>query len=126
MAIRYQSRTYSYVYWVRESYPAFDFTTTAADPGGDPVVVEFRPELENRNRVSVLFRIFLLIPVAIVAGVFGIVAFAVAFASFFAVIFTGAFPVGMRDLLVKIEGYAVRLRAYAALLTDTFPPLSLG
>jgi hypothetical protein len=49
MVLRYQHRVYSYVWFMRESYPAFEFTMTTEDPGGDPLRLAIdRPEKVNR------------------------------------------------------------------------------
>ena len=35
LVVRYTARAYSYALWLREPYPAFDFSMTPEDPGGD-------------------------------------------------------------------------------------------
>ena len=45
---------------------------------------------------------------------------------FFAVLFTGEYPEGIRDFLVGVYRYALRVEAYAGLLTDTYPPFRLA
>jgi Domain of unknown function (DUF4389) len=127
MYLRYALRTYSYSGFMREEYPPFTFATTPADPGDDPRVrVDLRPELIDRNRVTVFFRIILLIPQAIVLAVLSIMASLVLLVSFFAVLFTGRWPAGMRDFVVKFWGWWLRVTAYGMLLTDAYPPFSLG
>ena len=65
--IRYNSRVRTFQNFWRSSYPPFDFDLSADDNGKDPeVTVNISPELEGRNRLSVFFRFFLLIPVVIV------------------------------------------------------------
>jgi hypothetical protein len=56
--IRYSVRTYVYAGFQKEEYPPFTFETTPADPGDDPRVrVDIAPQLANRNRLTVAFRI---------------------------------------------------------------------
>jgi hypothetical protein len=125
LVIRYNARAVSYALWLREPYPHFDFSTAPVDPGGDPVRVDVMPAYENRNRLTVGLRIFLLIPLALFGFVLSIAVGAVAIASFFAVLFTGRYPVGMRDFMVRCGRYFTRLSAYGYLLTDEYPPLAL-
>ena len=42
-----------------------------------------------------------------------------------AVLFTGQFPLGPRDFIVKAWRYGLRVQAYVGLLTDQYPPFSL-
>ena len=125
LVIRYTARTYSYVLWLREPYPPFAFETTAADPGGDPVRVDFQPALHDRNRLTVALRIIWAIPALVVAVVLSWAVMVVSFVSFFAVLFTGQYPVGMRDFVVRCGRYSVRAYAYWYLLTDEYPPFAL-
>ena len=70
MYLRYNVRTYTFAGFMREEYPPFGFDTTATDPGLDPRVrVNVRPELTDRNRLTVFFRLILVIPQAIVVFV---------------------------------------------------------
>src|SRR6266540_3467225 len=69
MYLRYYMRTATYVGFLREEYPPFGFTTTAADPGEDARVhVDLVPKLEGRNRLTTGFRLILAIPQLIVVG----------------------------------------------------------
>ena len=123
MYLRYELRTYTFTLWMREEYPPFAFGMTPADDGADPRVrVDFRPELENRNRLTVAFRIILVIPQLIVLAALGIAAFVVGLIAFFAVLFTGRWPAGMRDFVIKVARWYVRVQAYLVLLTDQYPP----
>jgi len=126
MYIRYETRTYSYVGFLREEYPPFTFATTAADPLDDPRVrVDFQPQLTDRNRVTVFFRIFLMIPHLIALAVLGVAAFVVYVIAWFAVLFTGRFPEGMRNFVLGVMRWYVRLSSYSLLLHDVYPPFSL-
>jgi Domain of unknown function (DUF4389) len=126
MYVRYMMRTYSYILFLREEYPPFTFATTPADPGDDPRVrVDFQPALTDRNRLTVFFRIILAIPQFIVLAVLGIAASVVVFISFFVVLFTGKWSPGMRDFVIKVARWHVRVMAYWLLLTDVYPPFAL-
>lgn len=124
LVIRYQARAYAYAFWLREPYPAFDFSMTPGEPGGDPLRVEFRPQLENRNRLTVGLRFLWVIPIALFFAVVSLGAAVVVFLAFFAVLFTGRWPEGMRRFLVGTARLGVRVCAYGYLLVDDYPPFS--
>ena len=126
MYVRYNARVMSYALFLREEYPPFAFTSSFADPGEDPRVrVDFAPELEGRNRVTIFFRLFLLIPQAIVLAIVAIGLYFVMIIGFFAVLITGAWPEGLRKFVVGVVRWDIRLSGYAYLLTDKYPPFSL-
>ena len=126
MYLRYSIRTGTYAAFMREEYPPFEFDMTPADPGTDRRVrVDVRPELEGRNRVTVGFRIILAIPLLLWAALLGIAAIVVLIVGFFAVLFTGRWPEGLRAFIVNVLRWSVRFNAYFLLLTDEYPPFSL-
>jgi hypothetical protein len=124
--IRYNNRTIAYAGFLREEYPPFTFETVAADPGTyPPVRTGFAPELEDRNRLTVAFRLILVIPQLIVLTFLGIAAFVAWVIAFFAVLFTGRWPEGLRTFVVGVMRWSTRVTAYLYLLTDGYPPFSL-
>ncbi|MCP5029614.1 MAG: DUF4389 domain-containing protein [Actinomycetia bacterium] len=125
MFLRYQARTSAYAGFLHDQYPAFEFSTTAAEPGGNPVAVSFEPTLENRNRLTVGLRLIWAIPIMLFMMVVGFVAFFAWFAAFFAVLFTGRWPAGLLDFVVKVNRLSIQVGAYLFLLTDEYPPFEL-
>ena len=126
MYIRYTNRTYAYAGFLREEYPPFAFDMTAEDPGDYPAVrTAFTTEYEDRNRLTVAFRIILVIPQLIVLTVLGIAAFVAVIVGVFVVLFTGKWAVGLRDFVVGVLRWSTRVSAYLLLLTDEYPPFSL-
>jgi Domain of unknown function (DUF4389) len=124
--IRYNNRALAYAGFLREEYPPFVFDTVAPDPGNyPPVRTGFTPELEDRNRLTVGFRIILAIPQVIVVAVLGVAAFLAWVIAFFAVLFTGRWPEGLRAFVVGYLRWLTRVEAYVGLLTDEYPPFSL-
>ncbi len=77
---------------------------------------------ERRSRLTTLFRLILVIPVAIVAYVFGILAFFVIVFAWFAIVITGRYPKGAYDFVASFLRYLTRVVAYGALLCDAYPP----
>jgi Domain of unknown function (DUF4389) len=124
--IRYNNRASAYAGFLREEYPPFVFDPVAPDPAMyPPVRTGFAPELENRNRVTVGFRLILAIPQLIVVAILGIAALLVWLISFFAVLFTGRWPEGLRTFVVGYMRWVTRVEAYIGLLTDAYPPFRL-
>ena len=127
MLIRYTTRVGIYQDFLRSSYPPFDFDASGQDNGQDPeVVVNISTELDDRSRLSVLFRFILLIPVIIVSFVWGILWLLAMIAGFFSVLTLGRWPDKLRRVVVGVHRFSVRTAAYGSLLTDKFPPLGLS
>ena len=126
MYLRYSLRVYAYAGFMREEYPPFSFETAAADPRDDArVKVDIAPELADRNRLTVAFRIILVIPQFIVLMVLSLVAAVAWLIAFFAVLFTGRWPIGLRDFVLKVLRWNLRVQAYFLLLVDEYPPFAL-
>jgi hypothetical protein len=126
MFLRYSLRTSTYVGFLREEYPPFSFTTTPVDPGDDPRVrVDVDPQLEDRNRMTVAFRLILAIPHFVVLALLGLAVFVVGIIAFFAVLFTGRWPDGLRRFVLGVGRWWLRFQAYLLLLTDEYPPFAL-
>jgi hypothetical protein len=127
MWMRYEMRVNTFALFMREEYPPFAFAMTPADSGEDPRArVDFQTELSDRNRVTVGFRLILVIPHAVVLVFLGIAAAVVALVAFFAVLFTGRWPTGMRDFVLNVMRWYLRVQAYLLLLTDRYPPFELS
>jgi hypothetical protein len=109
-----------------EEYPPFAFEMTPTDSGEDPRVrVEFQPQLVDRNRLTVGFRIILVIPHVIALFVLGIVATVMTVIALFVVLITGRWPEGMRAFVLNVMRWYLRVQTYYLLLTDEYPPFEL-
>jgi hypothetical protein len=93
---------------------------TPADPGESPLRVELTTRLENRNRLTVALRLLWLIPIAVFLVVVDIAAVVVALVGFFAVLFMGRWPAGIRRFVVGATRLSVRVNAYGSLLLDAY------
>jgi hypothetical protein len=122
--LRYQWRILAYLYAWTEEYPSFTPPTGYPDPGDFPAVLASVPASE-RNRLTVLFRIFMVIPQYIVLYFVGIAAGVLLLIAWFIVLFTGRWPEGMRRFCVGYYRWSIRLQAYFFLITDVYPPFSL-
>ena len=126
MSMRYQARMFAYVTFLVEDYPPFAFHQSAADPGEYAGVrLDVTPALEDRNRLTTLLRIFMVIPHVIVLAVLGVAAFVCVLISAVAVLITGRWPEGLRTFVVNVMRWSVRVNAYFMLLTDEYPPFTL-
>ncbi len=126
MGMRYQARVTSYVLFLRDEYPPFTFDTTAADPGDDPRVrLDAIPAIDDRNRLTVFFRYFMVIPQVIVLSFVGVGVFFAVLIAWFAVLFTGKWPAGLQTFVLGFFRWSNRVTGYMYLLTDEYPPFSL-
>lgn len=127
MYIRYSTRVGIYAGFLTEDYPPFTFSTSFADPGDYAHVrVDFTPQLEGRNRLTIFFRLLMVIPHFVVIAILGIGVVLAYIAAWFAVLFTGKWPAGLRDFIIGVQRWSVRLNAYTYLLTDEYPPFSMS
>lgn len=124
MILRYTTRAETYAGFLYSDYPPFDFTMSTTDPGGSPVDLVVEPQLEDRNRLTVGLRIFWMIPALLYMFVIAIAGIVCWFLAFFAVLFTGKWPDGLRSWVMKMLRVSIRLNAYVLLLTDEYPPFA--
>jgi hypothetical protein len=122
---RYQWRVLSYYLFLREPYPTFSIPSGYADPGDDPASLQIVPP-RGFNRVAVFFRFVLIIPLALWGIVLGIAMYAVLVVGWFAVLFTGGWPAGMRKFILDVTFWSIRVNAWYSLVADPYPPFSIG
>jgi hypothetical protein len=125
MVLRYQWRVVSYYLFMREQYPEFAFPMEPTDPGTDPAHLSAQPA-DRLSRGLIFIKWLLAFPHYIVLLVLGIVAYILVIVGFFAVLITGAWPVGMRNFIVGVMRWSARVNAYVLLMTDTYPPFTLS
>jgi hypothetical protein len=122
---RYSQRATGFLFGYTEQYAPFDFTMGPADNGAyPPIRVEFPEPPESTSRKAAL-NFLLAIPHYLVLAVFGIAAAVVAVIAWFAVLFTGAWPQGMRDFLVSYANYYLRVWVYVAMVDTKYPRFGL-
>ncbi len=78
----------------------------------------------EREKISVILRYFYVIPIMIVATVFGIGAWFAAVIAWFALVFTGRYPQGLYEFNAKYLRLVTRANAYYWLETDRMPPFN--
>ncbi len=121
---RYAWRAYSYAWFLREEYPPFAPSLGYTDPRDDPALFEVQRG-EGLSRLAVLFRLILIIPQVFVLFFVGIAAYVAVVIAFFAVLFTGRWPAGLRRFVVGVTRWALRVDGWFLLLANPYPPFSL-
>ena len=125
MYLRYSTVVWAYAYFLIDQYPPFDFDTSPADAGRSQTSVSFSPSLEGRNRLTVLLRPITVIPAYIFNLIIVVIATVCIILGFFAVLFTGRWPDGLRRFVVGSHLVSLRYFTYGLLLTDEYPPFSI-
>jgi hypothetical protein len=112
-------------YGQQPGYPQYPYGN---DPYGvpqvEPVVQLDVHGLRPQRRWTVLIRLILVIPQAIIMYLLLLAGFFVAIAGWFAALFTGQLPAGIRDFLIGVLQYHVRVTGYTLLLVDEYPPFA--
>ena len=90
-----------------------------------PISYDQTPPVK-RSRLTVFFRLIMIIPHYIVSIFYALAAFIVVFLAWFAILFTGKYPVGMYNFIAGYLRFSVRYNAYAYLICDEFPPFDGG
>jgi|SRR4051812_33892848 len=80
----------------------------------------------QRSRLTVFFRVLLVIPHFIVLMLWGIAAYVVAIISWFVVLFAGRLPEGLHEFQSRFLRYATHVYAYLFLLADPWPAIGGG
>lgn len=117
--LRWRGRALAYLMLLEDAYPPF----------GDmpyPVTVEIAEPAGPRNRLTVAFRILLLIPQLFVLAFVMLAWGLLTVVAWFAILFTGRYPESIYEFAVGALRWRVRVDAYALLMTDEYPPFSLS
>ena len=121
-APHWQTRYSGYSWLLTGAYPPFAMGPDAKYP----VRLLAEGQETGRNRLTVFFRYFMIIPHIIVLYFVLIAAAVVLLIAWIAALFTGSVPAGMHNFLTGVLRWQTRLTAYAGLLTDQYPPFSLS
>ena len=117
--MRWRVRALAYLMLQEDQYPpfgdaAYPASLTIEDPSG------------QRNRLTVLVRIFLGIPHLIVLVFLIIAWWLTAVVAWLLILVTGEYPRGLYDFGVGVLRWLLRVQAYMLLMVDEYPPFSLN
>ena len=115
--LRWRARALAYIMLLEDAYPpfgdaAYPVTLEIADPAA-------------RDRLTVAFRIILLIPHFIVLAFLLFAWWVTSVVAWFVILFTGAYPEGLYTFGVGCLRWLLRVESYFMLMVDEYPPFSL-
>jgi hypothetical protein len=113
--LRYQLHVTSFLYLVGNPFPGF-----VGAEGSYPVDLRVA-ERARQNRWIVLFRLPLALPALLIQAAYGSLVLVAAFLGWFAALFTGRMPLGLRNAGALSLRYSAQLYGYLFLLTDAYP-----
>lgn len=122
LVVGWQFRVNAYLYLLCDEYPPFG---DVASPDAYPARIGIERPSGPRNRLTVFFRVFMVIPHAVVLVFVGLAAAVVTIIAWFAILFGGRYPAGMYGFVSGVLAWSTRVSAYLVLLTDEYPPFSL-
>lgn len=111
----YSTRVMSYAGLMFDEYPGW------FEDGGKTPTTYSLVYVEKCNRLTVLLRIFWMIPALVIGYFLLLAAYVVLIVAWFAIVITGKFPRGMFDFSLKVHRYMSRYSSYGSLLTDAYP-----
>lgn len=117
--LRYQQHVLAFVSLAANPFPGF---TGAA--GTYPLDLQLPAGPQRQNRWTTFFRLLLAVPAIVVALVLFYGLMVAGFFTWFAALFTGAAPWGLRNLMAYALRYLAQVNAYVLLLTDRYPHAS--
>lgn len=113
--VRYAMHVGAFLFLIGGPFPGF-----VGAAGSYPVDVAIDPP-QRQHRAVTLFRIWLVVPALMLAGAYTAVVWLVALLGWWAALFTGRMPEGLRNLGAVSLRYTAQVNAYLFLLTDRFP-----
>jgi Domain of unknown function (DUF4389) len=113
--VRYQTHVSAFLYLVGNPFPGF-----VGAAGSYPVELHVAAPVRPK-RWTVFFRLVLAFPALLLAGVFSQLLLVVAVLGWFAGLFTGRMPLGLRNLGAYALRYVAQTYAYVLLLTGAYP-----
>jgi hypothetical protein len=126
LSLRQRARTFSYLWLLRSTWPAFATSASLQDPGDDAAVTaSFGTPPATAGRLAPFARLVILIPQGIVLQIIGILLDVTypLFALYAAV--NGGLPEGVGRQLARLEAWVVAVLAYLLLMTDERPQFGI-
>jgi hypothetical protein len=117
--LRWRVRAVAYIALLHDDYPPFG-------EGLYPAEVTLTPPPVQRNRLSVTFRMFLVIPHIIALWALGVAWMVTTVYAWFAILLTGNYPKGLYEFAIGVLRWSSSVESYLLLLHDEYPPFSLS
>ncbi len=126
-ALAYTAQLDAYLFLLTDRYPNSDpFAALDEVPvRSDPIRLQADEEL-RRSRVTVFFRLLLIIPHLVWLWLWGIAALFALIANWFATLFAGRSPEGLHRFLASFLRYQTHVYAYGLLMADQYPAFTPG
>lgn len=112
--VRYVAHVSAFLFLVANPFPGF------VGAPGYPLEITVGPP-ERQRRAITFFRVLLALPAFLVSGALSFVLLVVGILGWFAALFTGRMPEGLRNLGAIAIRYAAQTNAYAAVLSERYP-----
>jgi len=119
--VRFSVRFYAWAYLQTDVWPPFGI----ADDPSYPIRVNIAPPAPQQSRLKAFFRLFLVLPMLIVAYGVNYLHTGAAVVAWLTIVFRGYQPEGIHNMLTFVNGFYARVFAYYALLTDDYPPIGI-
>lgn len=116
--LQWRVRAMAYLTLLRDEYPPFG-------DGAYPAELIVRSPPGARDRVTVAFRLVLVLPQLAALWVIGVAWAATTLIAWAAILVTGRHPAPLYDFAVGALRWTARVEAYVLLLHDEYPPFSL-
>jgi hypothetical protein len=117
--LRWRARATAYQAMLVDPYPPFSDTAY-------PTGIEVDTPAGPRDRLSIAFRLILVIP-HLIALCFVLFAWClISIVAWFAILFTSRYPVTLYAFAAGALQWVLRVEAYLLLLVDEYPPFDLG
>jgi len=122
---RYNARAGGFLCGFSEQYPPFDFSADTDDNDAYPPIRLRLPAVPETAPRGAALNIIKAIPQFVVLFFYFVAAAVVAVVGWFAVLFTGAWPQGMRSFLVRVSNYQYRVWTYVTMVDNDYPKFGL-
>ena len=113
--VRYSVHVYAYLNLIGNPFPGF-----AGAEGSYPIELRVA-EPARQNRWTVGFRLVLALPALLIASLYGALLFTAAFLGWFASLFTGSMPLGLRNAGALALRYTAQTYGYLFLVSGSYP-----
>jgi hypothetical protein len=116
--LRWRVRAGAYTALLRDEYPPFG-------DGPYPAVLTVAPPVAPRNRLTVGFRLLLVLPHLFAIWLLGFAWALVSIVAWFSLLITGRYPAALYGFSVGMLRWNTRVEVYLLLLRDEYPPFTL-